>query len=57
MLEQNNLQSSTPAVLATSLYETPRIEIIELEIEGIIAASGENNRFSTMDFGDGGSAF
>ena len=55
MLEQNNLQSSTPAVLATPLYETPRIEIIELEIEGIIAAS--TNNAHSLDFRDGGSAF
>lgn len=55
MLEQNTMQTSNPAVLATSQYEAPRVEIIELEIEGIIAAS--TNNAHSLDFRDGGSAF
>ena len=55
MLEQNNLQSSNSAALANSLYQSPCIEIIELEIEGIIASSTDNAH--SFDFRDGGDAF
>ncbi len=38
--------------VAVATYEAPRVEVIEIEIEGVIASSGH-----TMDFTDGGDAW
>lgn len=39
MLKKNDLQTTILQYFAAPFYEAPQIEIIEIEVEGIIAAS------------------